>query len=147
MIIVDTNVISEVTKRSPDEHVIDWLDAQEPTNLYLTAITAAELMYGAFSKPDGRKAALLQDAVAHIIDDQFRGRVLPFDATAAYHYGMRMAECRKRGVAVGKANGQIAAIAIANNLADVATRDTSPFEAFRLNVINPFQDSDKGADG
>lgn len=146
MIIVDTNVISEVTKPLPNQSVIDWLDAQEPTNLYLTAITAAELMFGAYAKPPGRKATELQDAIAHIIEDQFRGRILPFDATAAYYYGMRMADCRKDGVSVGMADGQIAAIAISNNLADIATRDTKPFDAFRLRVINPFDYERPGND-
>lgn len=144
MIILDTNVISEVAKPIPDQAVVDWLDAQEPTNLYLTSITAAELMYGAFTKPDGRKAVELQDAVAHLIEDQFRGRILPFDATAAYYFGMRMADCKKDGVAVCFADGQIAAIAVANNMADVASRDVSPFEAFRLNVVNPFDTSNQG---
>ena len=142
MIIIDTNVISELQKPTPNPSVVSWLDSQEQTNLYLTAITAAELMFGAFSLPTGRKASKLQDAVSHIIEDQFRGRILPFDATASYYYGMRMAECRKSGLAVGIADGQIAAIAIANNLADIATRDVLPFSAFRLNTINPFDDPD-----
>jgi hypothetical protein len=139
MIIIDTNIISELQKPAPDKKVISWLDRQEPTNLYLTAITAAELMFGAYSVPKGRRATELQDAVAHIIEDQFRGRILPFDATAAYYYGIRMAACRESGLAVGIADGQIAAIAVANNRAAIATRDVSPFQAFRLDVINPFE--------
>lgn len=139
MIIVDTNVISELQKPIPNENVVAWLNEQEPTNLYLTAITAAELMFGAYSLPNGRRATDLQYAVAHIIEDQFRGRVLPFDATAAYYYGMRMGDCKSSGLAVGQADGQIGAIAVANNLATIATRDVSPFEAFRLTVINPFE--------
>ena len=139
MIILDTNVISELQRPEPNAGVITWLDRQEPTNLYLTSITVAELMFGANSLPDGRRASQLRDAVAHVIEDQFRGRILPFDATAAFYYGTRMAACRKAGRAIGIADGQIAAIAIANNLAPVATRDVSPFEAFRLDVINPFE--------
>ena len=138
MIILDTNVISELQKPTPNPMVVDWLDQQEPTNLYLTAITAAELMFGAYSLPNGKRATELQDAVAHIVEDQFRGRILPFDATAAYYYGMRMADARSEGIAVGFADGQIASIAVANNNAPVASRDTAPFEAFRLDVINPF---------
>ncbi len=142
MIILDTNVISELQKPQPNTNVVDWLDQQEPTNLYLTSITAAELMYGAHSLPDGKRATELQDTVAHIIEDQFRGRILPFDATAAHYYGMRMAQVRKEGIAVGFADGQIASIAVANNVAPVASRDTAPFEAFRLDVINPWKDSE-----
>lgn len=139
MIILDTNVISELQKPTPSENVINWLDIQDPSSLFLTAITASELMFGAFCVPQGRRAVALQDAVAHIVEDQFRGRVLPFDATAAYYYGMKMSACRSAGKAVGMADGQIASIACANNLATVATRDVAPFEAFRLDVINPFE--------
>lgn len=144
MIIVDTNVISEMQRPEPNPAVIAWLDRQEPTNLYLTAVTAAELMFGAFSVPAGRRAMQLQDAVSHLIEDQFRGRILPFDATAAYYYGMRMAACRKSGQAIGIADGQIGAIAIANNRAAVATRDVAPFEALGLDVINPFSEGQTG---
>lgn len=144
MIIVDTTVISEMQRPEPNPAVIAWLDRQEPTNLYLTAITAAELMFGAFSVPAGRRAMQLQDAVSHLIEDQFRGRILPFDAAAAYYYGMRMATCRKSGQAIGIADGQIGAIAIANNRAVVATRDVAPFEALGLDVINPFSEGQTG---
>lgn len=139
MIILDTNVISELQKPAPNPNVVEWLDQQEPTNLYLTSITAAELMFGANCLPNGKRAAELQDAMAHIIEDQFRGRILPFDATAAYYYGMRMALVRSEGIAVGFADGQIAAIAIANNTAPVASRNTAPFKAFRLDVTDPWQ--------
>lgn len=139
MIIVDTNVISELQKPEPNPNVIAWLDRQEPTNLYLTSITVAELMFGAFLVPPGRRARQLQDAVAHLVEDQFRGRILPFDATTASCYGMRMAACRNSGITVGVADGQIAAIAVANNRAAIATRDVSPFEAFGLDVIDPFK--------
>ncbi len=138
MIILDTNVISELQKPKPNLNVVKWLDQQEPTNLYLTSITAAELMFGAFCLPDGNRATELQDVISHIIEDQFRGRILPFDATASYYYGMRMATARSQGKAIGMADGQIAAIAISNSMAPIATRDTAPFEAFRLRVINPF---------
>ena len=140
MIILDTNVISELQKPKPNLNVVKWLDQQEPTNLYLTSITAAELRFGAFCLPDGNRATKLQDAITHIIEDQFRGRILPFDAKASYFYGMRMAAARSQGTAIGMADGQIAAIAISNNMAPIATRDTAPFEIFRLDVINPFLD-------
>ncbi len=142
MIILDTNVISELQKPAPNPNVVSWLDQQEPTNLYLTSITAAELMFGAHCLPNGKRAAELQDAVAHIIKDQFRGRILPFDATAAHYFGMRMALVRGEGISVGFADGQIASIAVANNMAPVASRDTAPFEAFRLDVINPWKETD-----
>lgn len=140
MIIVDTSIISELTKPSPNQGVIDWLDTQEPTNLYLTSITATELTYGAYCKPRGRMASALQDAISNILEVQFKGRILPFDVTAAYFYGLNMTDCRRNGISVGLADAQIASIAIANSRADIASRDVEPFEAFRLRVINPFLD-------
>jgi predicted nucleic acid-binding protein len=144
MIILDTNVISELQKFEPNAHVLNWLDQQDPSNLYLTSITAAELMYGAACLPAGRRATELHSAVLHILEDQFRGRILPFDQDAAHFYGERMALARRQGKAIGNADGQIAAIAISNGLAPIATRDTKPFEALRLDVINPFKEPSPG---
>lgn len=138
MIILDTNVISEIQKPIADPNVIGWLDRQDPTNLYLTSITVGELMFGAFSLPRGNRATRIQSFVANIVEEKFHGRILPYDATAAHFYGMRMADQKRNGIGVGIADGQIASIAIANNTAMVATRDTSPFEAFGLDVINPW---------
>ncbi len=138
MIIIDTNVVSEWFKPEPDAKVIGWLDSQIETDLYITAVTVGELIFGVFSLPSGRRAKRLQDEVSHIVNDVFHNRILPFDTTAAYFYGQGMAERRKEGVAVGVPDGQIASIARANNNATVATRDTAPFEAFRLNVVNPW---------
>ncbi|MCG7625934.1 type II toxin-antitoxin system VapC family toxin [Epibacterium sp. Ofav1-8] len=138
MIILDTNVISELQKPSPNPKVVEWLNDEEPTNLYLTSVTVAELMFGAFSLPEGKRATGLQNAVVEIIEDEFRDRILVFDSKAAQVYGRRMAECRRQGKAVGVPDGQIAAIVIANNMAQVATRDVGPFEAMGVKVINPF---------
>lgn len=138
MIILDTNVVSEWLKPEPDQAVTGWLDAQIETDLFITSITAGELMFGAFVLPKGKRAADLQNNIANIIEDVFYARVLPYDATAAYYYGMEMADRRKDGIAVSIADGQIASIARANNYATVATRDTTPFEAFGLDVINPW---------
>jgi predicted nucleic acid-binding protein len=140
MIILDTNVISELQKPMPNQNVLNWLDSQDPTNLYLTAITAAELTFGVACLPAGHRATELHSAVLHIIEDQFRGRILPFDQDAAHFFGVRMALARKQGKAVGYADGQIAAIAVSNGMAPIATRDITPFEVFRLDVINPFDD-------
>ncbi|MEM8556156.1 MAG: type II toxin-antitoxin system VapC family toxin [Pseudomonadota bacterium] len=139
MIILDTNVISELQKPAPNDNVISWLDAQEPTNLYLTAVTAAELTFGVENLPDGQRATRLKAAIAQILDVEFRGRILAFDTKAARIYGQRMAECRRAGLGVGVSDGQIGAIALANNSPQIASRDTAPFQAFRLDTINPFE--------
>ncbi len=139
MIILDTNVISETQKKIPDPNVMAWLDAQDPTNLYLTAITVGELLFGVFCLDPGEKMQRLSEAVAAIVEDDFRGRILPYDAGAAQFYGMRLAAARRQGITIGQADGQIAAIAIQNQIAPIATRDRKPFEALRLDVINPWE--------
>lgn len=138
MIIVDTNVISETQKKVPDEAVMAWLDAQDPTNLYLTAVTAAELLFGVRSMPEGRRRDGLLAAVTAILDEDFGGRILPFDYRAAAIYGERVADARKRGYSITIADGQIASIALARSGAMVATRDATPFLALGATVIDPW---------
>lgn len=138
MIILDTNVISELQRPVPSANVIAWLNAQDPTNLYLTAVTVGELMFGVFSMPRGKKFERLSDEIAAIVEDDFKDRILPYDGTAAYHFGMRVGNARRNGKTIGMADGQIASIAIAQNLAPVATRDLKPFEMLDVDVINPW---------
>jgi len=139
VIILDTNVISEAQKKVPDASVMAWLNAQDPTNLFLTSITVGELMFGVFSLKPGERFERLSSAVTMIVEERFRERVLPYDVMAARHYGMHVGELRQRGISIGHADGQIAAIAIANNDATIATRDQKPFKAMRLDVINPWK--------
>ena len=138
MIILDTNVISETQRKRPDPNVMAWLDAQEPTNLYLTAITVGELMFGVSSMEAGPRRDRLGAAVAAIVEEDFRDRILPYDTSAALKYGRAVGAARRRGISIGQADGQIAAIAVANGGAPVASRDRKPFEALRLDVIDPW---------
>ncbi len=138
MIILDTNVVSETTRLKPDPVARAWLNAQVAESLYLTSITVAELGFGVAALPAGKRRDRLQDAVDGLMP-LFAGRVLGFDAKAAIHFARLAAMARKKGRALPLADGYIAAIASANGFS-VATRDTSPFEAVGLNVINPWGD-------
>ena len=138
MIILDTNVISETQRPTPDPKVLAWLDAQAPTSLYLTAITVGELMFGVHCLDPGARRTGLLETLTTVINDDFRGRILPYDAAAAYIYGKQVAAARRAGITIGQADGQIAAIAIAQNAAPIATRDRKPFDALQLTVINPW---------
>ncbi|NVK55431.1 MAG: type II toxin-antitoxin system VapC family toxin [Alteromonadaceae bacterium] len=138
MIILDTNVISETQKKSPDAAVMDWMDAQDPTNLYLSTITAAELVFGVQAMPEGKRRDGLVKAVAGILTEDFAGRILPFDEAAAWVYGERIAAARKRGYAISMPDGQIAAIALSREGAMVATRDRTPFVALGADVLDPW---------
>lgn len=137
MIILDTNVISETMNPSPEPRVIDWLNRQELTTLHLTAIGLAELRFGIARLDPGRKRDDLGLRLERMLAEVFPGRVLPFDAAAAEAFGVLAAIAERHGKAVGFADGAIAAIAAAQGYI-VATRDTEPFEAMGVKVIDPW---------
>lgn len=138
MIVLDTNVISELWKVEPNPDVLAWIDAQAIETLYLSAITVAELRYGIAAMPDGRRRAIYQRRLENEVLPAFAHRVLPFDVAASQTYASLMTQARAKGKAIGKEDGYIAAIAATHGLI-VATRDTSPFEAAELATINPWE--------
>ena len=138
MILIDTNVMSEPLRHAPEPRVIDWIDAQAMETLFLSAITVAELRAGVALLPAGKRRAGLQENLEKRVLPLFAGRVLPFDLACTQAYAALMAKAHGAGLSVATADGYIAAIAAANGFA-VATRDTGPFEAAGLTVINPWQ--------
>ena len=137
MILLDTNVISELWKVDPHAGVLAWIDAQAIETLYLAAITVAELRHGLAIMPAGKRRAIFQDRLTNEVLPAFADRVLPFDLDASQTYADLMARARAAGKAIGTVDGYIAATAAAHGLM-VATRDTSPYEAAELRVINPW---------
>jgi predicted nucleic acid-binding protein len=137
MILLDTNVISEPWKPVPDEAVIAWLDAQAVETLFISAITIAELRFGIAAMPSGRRQTILRDRLEGEVLPHFSGRILSFDLTTSQFYSELMARARASGKAIGTADGYIAATAAANGLT-ISTRDTGPFEAAGVKVINPW---------
>jgi toxin FitB len=137
MILVDTNVVSETMRPTPDPAVIAWLDAQAAESLYLSSVSLAELLLGIAVLPDGRRKIELGSSLLSNAVILFGDRLLPFDVPAAQAYATLVSAARSAGHAIGVADGQIAAIATAKGLA-VATRDIGPFEAAGLSVINPW---------
>lgn len=137
MILLDTNVISEPWKPAPDIAVLTWLDAQAIETLFISAISIAQLRFGIASMPSGKRQTILHDRLEGEVLPHFYGRILPFDLATSQFYAELMAGGRASGKAIGKADGYIAATAAENHLA-VATRDTGPFEASGLKVINPW---------
>ena len=138
MIVLDTNVISELWKVEPNPNVLAWVDAQAIETLYLSAITVAELRYGLATMPEGKRRTIYQELLEQDVLPAFAGRVLAFDQDASKTYADLMARARTEGKAIGKADGYIAATAAAHGLI-VATRDISPFVAGGLGVINPWE--------
>lgn len=137
MILLDTNVISEPWKPVPDEAVIAWLDAQAVETLFISAITIAELRFGIAAMPSGRRQTILRDRLEGEVLPHFSGRILSFDLTTSQFHSELMARARACGKAIGTVDGYIAATAATNGLT-ISTRDTSPFEAAGVKVINPW---------
>ena len=138
MILLDTNVISEPQRREPDARVLDWMDAQALETLYLSAITVAELRAGIALMPTGKRRDGLHENLEKRLLPMFANRVLPFDMACTTAYAELLAKSRTAGLALETADAFIAAVAMAHGFS-VATRDTSPFKAAGLNVINPWQ--------
>ena len=138
MILLDSCVVSKPLRSGPDTRVIEWIDAQPLETLFLSAITVAELRAGVALLPAGKRRSGLRESLETRVLALFAGRVLPFDLGCTQAYAALRAKARVSGLAIASADGTIAAIAAANGLA-VATRDTSPFEAAGVTVINPWQ--------
>ena len=136
MIILDTNVISELTRPVPDSGVITWLDSLPAEETAITAITAAELRYGVRRMPDGHRKTELSEAVSALINADFRDRVEPFDVLAADQYADVVTARERAGQPISISDAQIAAICRALD-ATLATRNTSDFTGTGVNLINP----------
>lgn len=138
MILIDTNVISELWKVEPNPDVLAWIDAQAVETLYLSAVTVAELRFGLATMPQGKRRTIYQERLEKEVLPTFTGRVLSFDLDASQAYADLMARAKAEGKAIGKEDGYIAATASVYGLM-VATRDISPFEAAGLKIVNPWE--------
>lgn len=137
MILVDTNVVSEPLRLVPEPQVVRWFDAQALETLYISAISVAELRFGIQSLPEGRRRELLHKGLEQDVLPMFIGRVLGFNLLESQAYAELMANARSVGQTLSASDGYIAATAAANSMM-VATRDTLPFEAAGLTIINPW---------
>lgn len=138
MIILDTNLVSEPMRRAPDQRVLNWIDAQTLNTLYLTAISTAELRAGVAVLPSGKRRDSLHYDLENTVLPHFTDRILAFDWACTPAYAKVLASSRKTGRAIGKADAFIAAIALTHDYA-VATRNTEPFRAAGIRVINPWK--------
>ena len=138
MIILETNVVSEPMKPDGDRAVQAWLDEQIAKTLYLTSVSLSELFLGVDLLPDGKRKVGLAAALQELLATLFGTRVLPFDQQAATIYATLVSRARAAGRAISMADGQIAAIASVHGFT-VATRDTAPFVAAGVPVVNPWE--------
>ena len=137
MVMIDTNIVSELMRAEPSADVLSWMDEQTPRELFLTAVTEAEVRTCIALLPEGRRRRGLAEACERAFGSLFAGRVLPFDSDAARTYAEIAAARRVLGRPVSQADCQIAAIARSRGMA-VATRNVRDFEDMGIDIFNPW---------
>ena len=138
MIILDTNVLSELMKSQPDKSVVRWVGRRQATNLFITSLTQAEILYGLEILPAGKRRTALKKAAKSMFELDFIGRILPFDTKAAQLFATIAAERRKIGRPISQVDAQIAAITRFHN-ATLATRNVDDFHECGIEIINPWE--------
>jgi hypothetical protein len=137
MIVLDTNIISELMKARPDPEVETWLATQPAAGLFITTITEAELRYGVALLPASKRRDRLAVTVETMLIEEFADHILPFDSSAAIAYALVATERRQSGHPISQFDAQIAAIARSHGAA-LATRNDKDFEGCGIDVINPW---------
>jgi predicted nucleic acid-binding protein len=137
VIVVDTNVISELMRGEPHPAVLSWAAAQPRSLLYASYVSQAEILYGIAALPEGRRRTALAAAAEAMFAEDFAGRLLSFEARAAARYPEIVLARRQAGKPIEKFDALIAAIALAAG-ASIATRDTGGFTGCGLTVIDPW---------
>ena len=137
MILLDTNILSELMRPTPEVAVEQWLADQPAASVFISAITEAELRYGLALMPPGKRRSALAVEIENMLGEDFSGRILPFDSPAAVAFAEIAAECRRAGRPISQPDAQIAAIARSRGAA-LATRDVPDFEGCGVEIINPW---------
>ena len=137
MIVLDTNVISELIRPEPAPQVVQWVDSQTSPELVTTSITTAELRAGVAVLPRGRRKDTIARQVERLINDIFGGYVIPFDAESSTYYADIVATGRRRGRPMSALDTQIAAICRQHS-ATLATRNVADFSTAKISILNPW---------
>ena len=138
MIVLDTNVISELDKPRPDASVLKWFADQDPSELYLSDVTLMELNYGAEKHLLKRGSGKYHILLKHLMTNQFHGRIVRASRESFLTAGLNRARREMQGRAITVQDAQIAAICLSNG-ATLATRNTKDFEGLDLKLVNPFE--------
>jgi predicted nucleic acid-binding protein len=142
VIVLDTNVVSELMRQVPNDEVVRWVDRYPADEVFITAVTAAELAYGVKRMPDGHRKTTLSVKVSELLTEDFQGQILPFDGVAAAYYGEIAAAREQQGSPISMADAQIAAIC-RRFAACLATRNIKDFVDTGITVLNPWGDAEE----
>jgi predicted nucleic acid-binding protein len=137
VIVLDTNVVSELMRQVPDDSVVRWVDRHPYGEVFTTVVTAAELAFGVARLPGGRRKALLESRVSALLTEDFEDQILPFDSVAAEHYAQIAAARENGGRPMSMADAQVAAIC-RRYAASLATRNVKDFADTGVEVLNPW---------
>jgi predicted nucleic acid-binding protein len=137
MIVLDTNVLSEVIAPEPSARVLAWILREPSSRLYTTAISQAELLYGVELLAKGRRRFALHAAISKMLAEDFADRIFPFDSAAAEAYPQIAASRRSIGRPISEPDARIAAISLSRG-AVLATRNIRDFEHCGIKVLNPW---------
>jgi len=136
-LLLDTNVLSEVTRPAPDARVLDWLDGLDEDRSFISVVSIAEIRRGVALMDEGRKREALAEWLARDLPQRFEQRILPVDEPVALAWGDLMGLAKRRGRGLSSMDGLIAATAIAQQLT-LATRNTRNFEGFGIELFDPW---------
>lgn len=139
MMLLDTNILSEMMRPRPDKRVISWSNQQHSQDLFISSISIAEISYGLYVLPEGKRSQQLQQRFEQFVRKAFQFRLLGFDEQAANMYGSVMGEAKLTGHPMSVADGQIAAISLVKCFT-LVTRNTKDFKYSGVMLINPFEE-------
>lgn len=138
MILLDTNIISELISAASATEVLQWAETIPADSLYLSAITIAEMRFGVEMMDRGKRRNGIEQSINALIENDYKGRILPFDHLAGDVYGALVARLKRQGMNIDQNDAMIAAIALRYDI-PVATRNVKHFAPCGVNVINPFE--------
>lgn len=141
MIVLDTNVVSELMRPAPNTEVVRWMDSWPPGELAVTAVTVAEVLYGIARLDDGQRKDMLRTLARTMFEEEFGDRVLAFGAEEAGVYADLVPRRQAQGNSISMADAQIAAITVRRG-AKLATRNGGDFSGLPLEVVNPWGEGD-----
>jgi len=139
MLVLDTNILSEMMRPEPERKIADWIVRQPSDELFTAAVCQAEILTSLAVVPNGRRRAELEEAAHAMFADDFAGRVLPFDTEAAAAYAKAFAARRQAGRPSGTSDLMLAAIARVRG-ASVVTRNVADFEGVGVAIVNPWDE-------